>query len=177
METVLDWGILLLRHLQVLAASFPECFPPNHVAELRCNHFYGGLSKQLKAMVAYHKASSQEKTYSNYLQYAREAEKEDSMELSWSHQSQATYNTTKPKATSLFPLQKLKGTHLAVKTPTMHLVHLKEESAKKVESEDPDGIEGVMEEFMVHLLWKTPRWKKSIVIIVAVWNTSSVTDH
>ena len=26
-ETVLDWGVHLLRHLQVLAASFPDCFP------------------------------------------------------------------------------------------------------------------------------------------------------
>ena len=33
-ETVLDWGISLSRHLQVLAASFPDCFPPDHVAEL-----------------------------------------------------------------------------------------------------------------------------------------------
>ena len=30
--SVSDWGIHLLRHLQVLAASFPDCFPPNHVA-------------------------------------------------------------------------------------------------------------------------------------------------
>ena len=28
-ETVLDWGIYLLRHLKVLAASFPDCFPPD----------------------------------------------------------------------------------------------------------------------------------------------------
>ena len=28
-ETVSDWDICLLRHLQVLAALFPECFPPN----------------------------------------------------------------------------------------------------------------------------------------------------
>ena len=27
-ETVLDWGVHLSRHLQVLAASFPDCFPP-----------------------------------------------------------------------------------------------------------------------------------------------------
>ena len=27
-ETVSDWGICLLRHLQVLAASFLDCFPP-----------------------------------------------------------------------------------------------------------------------------------------------------
>ena len=55
-----------------------------------------GLPKHLKAIVAYLKASPQEKTYSNYLQDAtREAEKEDSMELSQSPQSQATNNTAK----------------------------------------------------------------------------------
>ena len=83
-ETVSDWGICLLSHLQVLAASFPECFLPDHVTELKCNHFYGGLPKCFKAMVAYLKASPQEKTYSDYLQAARETEKEESMELSQS---------------------------------------------------------------------------------------------
>ena len=34
-ETILDWGICLSRHLQVLAASFPNCFPLNCVAELK----------------------------------------------------------------------------------------------------------------------------------------------
>ena len=28
-ETVSDWGVHLSRHLQVLAASFPNCFPPD----------------------------------------------------------------------------------------------------------------------------------------------------
>ena len=28
-ETVLDWGVCLLRHLQVLAASFPDHFSPD----------------------------------------------------------------------------------------------------------------------------------------------------
>ena len=28
-ETVSDWGINLLRHLQVLVASFPDHFPPD----------------------------------------------------------------------------------------------------------------------------------------------------
>ena len=51
-ETVSDWGGCLSRHLQVLAASFPECFPLDHIAELKHNHFYGGLPKWLKAMVA-----------------------------------------------------------------------------------------------------------------------------
>ena len=81
-ETISDWDICLLRHLQVLAASFPECFSPDHVAKLKCNCFYGGLPKWLKAMVTYLKASLQEKTYSDYLQATREEEKEDSMELS-----------------------------------------------------------------------------------------------
>ena len=48
--------------------------------ELKRDHFYGGLFKQLKAMVAYLKAGSQVKTYSDYLRAAREAEKEDSIE-------------------------------------------------------------------------------------------------
>ena len=63
-ETILDWGICLSRHLQVLAASFPDCF-------------YGRLPKSLKAMVAYLKASLHEKTYSDYLQAVREAEKKN----------------------------------------------------------------------------------------------------
>ena len=44
-ETVLDWGVCLSRHLQILAASFPDCFPPERVAKLKRHHFYGGLSK------------------------------------------------------------------------------------------------------------------------------------
>ena len=81
-ETISDWGIHLSRHPQVLAASFPECFPPDHVAKFKCDHFYSGLPKCLKVMVTYLKASPQEKCYSNYMQAARETEKEDSMELS-----------------------------------------------------------------------------------------------
>ena len=34
-ETVLDWGVHLWRHLQVLAASFSDCFPPDWVADLK----------------------------------------------------------------------------------------------------------------------------------------------
>ena len=44
-ETVLNWGICLSRHLQILAASFPDHFPPDCVAELKRDHFYGGLPK------------------------------------------------------------------------------------------------------------------------------------
>ena len=58
------------------------------------------------------------------------------------------------KQLSSSPLQKLKGTHPAVKTPTACLAHLEEESAKKdeeVDSEDHDGIDSVTEEFMVCL--------------------------
>ena len=111
-----------------------------------------GYPNVLKAMVAYLKASLQEKTYSDYLQATREAEKEDSMELS---QSQATDNSAKPRATSFFPLQKLKGIQPAVKTLAMHLASLEEESAKKdkeVVSKDPGGIDRVTKEFMVHLV-------------------------
>ena len=58
-ETVSDWGVCLSRHLQILAASFPDHFSPDHEAELKRDCFYCGLPKQLKAMVAYLKAVPQ----------------------------------------------------------------------------------------------------------------------
>ena len=78
-ETVLDW---------VLAASIPDHFPLDQVAELKRDHFYGGLPKQLKVMVAYLKVGPQVRTYSDYLRAPREAEKEDSIELPWSSRTQ-----------------------------------------------------------------------------------------
>ena len=34
-ETVSDWGVCLSGHLQILAVSFPDHFPPDRVAELK----------------------------------------------------------------------------------------------------------------------------------------------
>ena len=131
-------------YLQVLMVSFPEHFPLDHVAELKCDNFYGRLPKWLKAMVAYLKASTNEKTYMDYLQAVREAEKEEVMEPSC---SQTAINASKLKVMSFFPLQKLKGTQ-PTRTPAVWLAHLEEKSTNKeggTESEDPDGIEGVTE--------------------------------
>ena len=102
-----------------------------------------GYPNVSKPIVAYLKVSPQEKTYSDYLQVAREAKKEDSMEPSQSH---TVNNTAKPKLTSFFPLWRLKGTQPTVKLATVCLGHMEEESTKKregVDSEDPDSIEGV----------------------------------
>ena len=153
-ETVLDWGVHLSRHLQVLAASFPEHFPPDCVAELKRDCFYGGLVKQLKVMVAYLKAGLQVRTYSDYLRAAREAEKEDSIELPWGPRAQTTDGLPKPRTTSFFPLRKLKGNQPLLKKPAVCLAHIEEEDVgdgKDPESDDPGGIKGVTEEFMVHL--------------------------
>ena len=153
-ETVLDWGVCLSRHLQILAVSFPDLFPPDRVAELKRDHFYGGLPKRLKAMVAYLKAGPQVRTYSDYLRATREAEKEDSIELSRSSRSQTTDGPSKPRTTSFFFLRKLKGSQPFPKKPAIWLAQLDEEDAdygEDPESNDPDGIEGVTEEFMVWL--------------------------
>ena len=152
-ETVLDWGVHLSRHLQVLAASFPDHFPPDWVAELKRECFYGRLPKQLKVMVAYLKVGLQVRTYSDYLRATWEAEKEDSKELPQGPRTQATNAPSKPRATSFFPLQKLKGNQPIPKMPVL-LAHLEEEDAsvnEDQESDDPSRIKGVMEEFMVCL--------------------------
>ena len=80
-ETISDWGVCLSRHLQVLAASFPDHFPSDQVVELNRDCFYGRLPKHLKAMVVYLKVGPWVRTYSDYLRVAQEADKEDSMVL------------------------------------------------------------------------------------------------
>ena len=101
-------------------------------------------------MVAYLKATINEKMYSDYIWAAREAKKEEAMEPSC---SQTADSTSKPKAMSFFPLQKLKGTQPA-RTPAVQVAHLEEDSTDKEEgtkSEDPDGIKGMIKELAVHL--------------------------
>ena len=72
-ETMSDWSVCLSRHIQVLAASFPDHFLPDHVAELKMDCFYGRLPKQLKVMVAYLMVGPQVRTYSDYLRATGEA--------------------------------------------------------------------------------------------------------
>ena len=93
-------------------------------------------------------------TYSDYLRAAREAEKEDLIKLSRSSRSQTTDGPSKPRTTSFFPLRKLKGSQPFPKKPILWLALLDEEDAdygEDPESDDPDGIKGVMEDFMVQL--------------------------
>ena len=92
------------------------------------------------------------RTYSDYLRATREAEKEDSIELPQSSRIQTADGPSKPRTTSFFPLRKLKGNQPLSKKPTVHLAQLEEEDAddgKDLESDEPGGIEGVMEEFMI----------------------------
>ena len=149
-EMVSDWEVHLSRHLQVLATSFPEHFLLDHITELKHDHFYDGLPKRVKAMAAYLKASTNKKMYSDYLHAVQETEKEEVMEPSC---SQIAATTSKPRAMSFFTLQKFKGSQ-PTKTPAVWVAHLEDEDADKEEctdSEDPDSMEGVTNEFIVHL--------------------------
>ena len=92
--------------------------------------------------------------YSDYLRAAWEAEKKHSIELPQGPRTQTTDGPPKPRTTSFFPLRKLKGNQPLLKKPVVHMAHLEEEDASNDEdheSDDPSGIEGVTEEFMVSL--------------------------
>ena len=83
-------------------------FPLERVAELKRDHFYGGLPKRLKAMVAYLKVGPQVRTYSDYLRATREAEKEDTIELSQSPRASANrWPLQAMRATSFFPVEEI----------------------------------------------------------------------
>ena len=181
-ETISDWGICLLRHFQVFVASFPNHFPHDHVAELKWDHFYGGLPKRLKAMVAYLKASLHEKTYSDYLHAAREAEKKESMELSQNPCSQAIDNTAKPKATSFFPLQKLRGTSQCLKQLpcTWHTWKRKaSRGRRKIKVRTLMVSMGLQKSLWCtwHWPWSMPKWRRSAATIAVALSTSSATTH
>ena len=93
--------------------------------------------------MAYLKVGPQVRTYSDYHRAAREAEKEDSIKLSWNSRIQTADGLSKPRTTSFFPLRKLKGNQPFPKKPTIWLVQLEEEDTddgEEQESEDPDGI-------------------------------------
>ena len=105
-------------------------------------------------IVAHLKVGPQVRTYSDYLMAAEEAEKEDSMELPQGSRTQMTDNPPKLRTTGFFPLRKLKGNQPIWKKCAVHLVNFEEEDAsddEDRESDDPDRIKGVTEEFMVHL--------------------------
>ena len=105
-------------------------------------------------MVAYLKVGPQVRTYSDYIRATREAEKEDTIELSQSPRAPATDGPSKLRNTSFFPLRKLKGNQPFTKKPAVHLTQLDEEGTdggEDPESDDPDGIDRVTEEFMVRL--------------------------
>ena len=104
-------------------------------------------------MVAYLKVGPQVRTYSDYLRAVREAEKEDSIELSWSSRIQTADGPSKPRTASFFPLRKHKDNQPFCKKPAIWLVQLEEDAndGEDPESDDPDGIKGVTEEFMVQL--------------------------
>ena len=87
-------------------------------------------------MVAYLKAGPQVRMYSDYLRAAREAEKEDSIELSQSSRIQTADGPSKPRTTSFFPLRKLKGNQCLSKKPAIHLAQLEEEDAD--DGKDPE---------------------------------------
>ena len=77
------------------------------------------------------------RTSSDYLRATREAEKEDSIELSQSPRAPATDGPSKPRATSFFPLRKLKGSQPFMKKPTICLAQLEEEGTD--DSKDPES--------------------------------------
>ena len=90
--------------------------------------------------------------YSDYLRATQEAEKEDSMGLLWGSGFQTANSSSKPRTISFFPLRKLKGNQPPSRKPAICVAQLEEEDAddgKGPESDDPNGLEGVMEEFMV----------------------------
>ena len=132
---------------------------PGLISSRSCSGIEEGLilwwtSQMIEGDGVHLKVGPQVRTYSNSLRATREAEKEDSIKLSQNPRIQVSDGLSKPRPTSFFPLRKLRGSQPFPKKPTIQLVQLEEEdtdNGEEPESDDPDGIKGVVEEFMVQL--------------------------
>ena len=69
--------------------------------------------------------------YSDYLRAAREAKKEDSIDLSRSPRPPATDGPTRPRATSFFSLRKLKGSQHSQRNPLYTLLNWMKKASTK----------------------------------------------
>ena len=153
-ETKSDWGIHLSRHLQVLSASFPDHFSPRSCDGAEEGLLLWQTSQAIDGNGSLPEDGTHVRTYSDYLRAAREAEKEDLIELPQSSRTQTADGLPNQGLLASSPLRKLKGNQPLLKKPAVCLAHLEEEDVddgKDPESDDPGGIEGVMEEFMVWL--------------------------
>ena len=124
------------------------------MAELKRDHFYGRLPKQLKSDGSLAEGGP---TGENILRLPKGPPGRLRRKIWLSCpklQNQNCWWPPKPRTTSFFPLRKLKGNQPLPKKPAVPLAHLEEEDVgdgKYPESDDPGGIEGVTEEFMVQL--------------------------
>ena len=96
-------------------------------------------------MVAYLKAGPQVRMYSDYLRATREAKKEDSIELACSPRAPPADGPTKTRATSFFPLRKLKGNQPFNKKPAIRLAQLEEEDANEGKDQGVMTLMGLRE--------------------------------
>ena len=153
-ETISDCGICLSRCLQVLAASFPDHFHFDHVAELKWDHFYGRLPKWLKQLWPTLRPAHMKRLIPITFRLQGNWKRKTPWSYPDTHGTMQliTLLNQKPLVSSL--CRSSKGNQPVSKMATVCLAHLEEESTKRdeeVESKDPDSIDGVMEEFMVHL--------------------------
>ena len=52
-ETVAEFGVHLSQEVQILQSEYPGRIWPEHVEEMKCDHFYEGLSPKYRSMLAH----------------------------------------------------------------------------------------------------------------------------
>ena len=153
-KPMLHWGICLSRHLQVLATSFPDHFPTDWCGRVKEGLLLWQTSQAIKSNGSLPEGGS---TGENILRLPKGCQGCWEGRFHWvapKLQNPNCWWPPKPRTTIFFPLRKLKGNQPLTKKPAAHLAHLEEEDVgdgKEPESDDPSGIKGVTEEFVVWL--------------------------
>ena len=176
-ETVSDWGIHLSRYLQVLAALFPECFPQTMWPSWNTTTSMAGYPNILQPWWPTLRPTHRKRLILITCGLQGKQRRKTPWSYPKAHETKQPITLPNPRMTSFFPCRSLRGPSWHLKHPlcTWHTWKRRmPRRTKKWKARIPMVSTELLRSLWCILqgLWRMPKWRKSAVIIVAVWNTS-----
>ena len=181
-ETVSDWGICLSRHLQVLVAFFPNCFPPNHVAMLEQDHFMVGYPNILKQWWPPLRPAHRKRLIPTTFRLQGKQRRKTPWSYPKAHKTKQLITLLNQELLVSSPCRSSKGTSQYLKCPP-HTWHTwKRKAPERMRKWKVKTLTVSMG--LLKFSWCTlqgsrrmPKWKRSTVIIAVAQSTLSATVH
>ena len=113
-ENVAKFRVHLLQQVQILQSEYPRRIQPEHLGEMKHDHFYEGLNPEYRQMLAHKLDGEDQASYSNLLLATQKLERQAKARDSLPSEIAATNGSTmmhSQMSGNLFPSHKLKCNH------------------------------------------------------------------